>query len=103
LHGERIATAFIDATGEAGPASMDADLRWARSLLAGSGRCWLLADYDALEAGSAGGGLAPPLELRARLEQQGYVAERIHPVEADGLHRLLVEASLRSVARVQAA
>lgn len=103
LAGERIATAFIDASGDAGPASMDADLRWARSLMAGPGRCWLLADYDALEAAQAGGGRPPPLELRARLEQQGYVAERIHPVEADGLHRLLAEASLRSVARVQAA
>ena len=103
LQGERVTTAFIDATGESGPASMDADLRWARSLLAGPGRCWLLADYDALEASQSGGGRPPPLELRARLEQQGYVAERIHPVEADGLHRLLVEASLRSVARVQAA
>ena len=103
LQGERVATAFIDATGESGPASMEADLRWVRSLLASAGRCWLLADYDALEAAEGSGGRPPPLELRARLEQQGYVAERIHPLEADGLHRLLVEASLRSVARVQAA
>ena len=103
LQGERIATAFIDATGESGLVSMEADLRWVRSLLASAGRCWLLADYDALEASDPGGGRPPPLELRARLEQQGYVAERIHPIEADGLHRLLVEASLRSVARVQAA
>lgn len=103
LQGDRIATAFVDASGETGPASMDADLRWARSLLAGAGRCWLLADYDALEAAQSGAGRPPPLELRARLEQQGYVAERIHPLEADGLHRLLAEASLRSVARVQAA
>ena len=102
LQAERIATVFLDATGHAGPATFEADLRWIRSLLAAGGRCWALADYDALEAGSEGH-QAPPLEFRARLEGQGFVAERIHPLEADGQHRLLAEATLRSAVRVHAA
>jgi DNA-binding transcriptional ArsR family regulator len=62
----------------------------------------LLVDYELVE-GVTEAGRAPLNELRMRLQAIGLEALRIHPVEADGRHRLFVQCAARRLDRLRAA
>jgi DNA-binding transcriptional ArsR family regulator len=74
------------------PAAASAeDFALARRLLRRQGRAWLVADYDALEAGATDG--ATPLQrLRALALAAGFDCHELLPVEAEGRHVLVARA-----------
>jgi DNA-binding transcriptional ArsR family regulator len=78
-------------------------LRWLQRLPLLRSADWLLFDYDTLDAllGIADRSLL--VELRARLAALGFDTHRIHPIEADGRHRLLVHCAPRSIGVARAA
>jgi DNA-binding transcriptional ArsR family regulator len=60
----------------------------ARRLLRPQGRAWLMADYDALEAGPTAGP-APLQRLRTQARLAGFDCQELLPVEAEGRHVLV--------------
>ncbi len=80
----------------------EARLRWLQRLHGGDAIVLLVLDYELAESVTAAG-RAPLNELRTRLQAIGLDALRIHPVEADGRHRLFVHCAALRLDRLRAA
>jgi DNA-binding transcriptional ArsR family regulator len=63
-----------------------------RDVLGDNGVLWLALPYDLLEQD----GVAPPLRLRALLDQQGFDCLTLAPVEAEGRHLLITRSRARA-------
>jgi len=63
-----------------------------RDVLGDNGVLWLALPYDLLEQD----GVAPPLRLRALLDEQGFDCLTLAPVEAEGRHLLITRSRARA-------
>ena len=63
-----------------------------RDVLGDNGVLWLAMSYDLLEQD----GVAPPLRLRALLDEQGFDCLTLAPVEAEGRHLLITRSRARA-------
>lgn len=73
------------------PAQLVPWLARARACLADHGSLWCAAPYDLLEQG----GVAPPLRLRALLDEQGFDCLTLAPLEVEGRHLLVARSRAR--------
>jgi hypothetical protein len=72
-------------------AQVPAWLEKTRRCVSGHGILWCAVPYDILD----GMGAAPPLKLRALLDEQGFDCLTLEPVEAEGRHLLVARSRAR--------